>query len=87
MLLWWNAFSDRNTRDHSAWTPYTGCVSHTGYFAHGNSNGEIRGRNRFENNSRRVIKSIEENNGSAIRGESPKQDLTRAPRDTRLPLP
>ena len=34
---------DQNTRDHSAWTignagiPDTGCVSHTGYLAHGNS--------------------------------------------------
>ena len=37
-----------------------GCVSHTGYLAHGNSEGEARGRGRQKRNSNKVVRYLEE---------------------------
>ena len=51
------------------------CVSHTGYFAHENSEGEARGGNRHKNKSRRVVRDLEEKN-VGTKKESPKQVLT-----------
>ena len=81
---------DQNTRDHSAWTieteiPCTRCVSHTGYLAHGNSEGEARGRNRHENNSNRVARNLEEKN-VGTKAKSPKQGPTSA-KDLTIELP
>ena len=42
--------------------PCPGCVSHSGYLAHGNSKGEVRGRNRHKSNTRRVVRILEERN-------------------------
>ena len=53
------------------------CVSHTGYFAHGNNKGRTRGRTRYQNNSTRVVRNIEEKD-VGTKGKSPKQDLTSA---------
>ena len=53
------------------------CVSHTGYLAQENSKGEIRGRSRNQNNSKRVVWNMEARNVGTIRVKRPKQDLTR----------
>ena len=50
----------------------SGCVSHTGYLAHGNSKGKERGRSRYKNNSERVVRNVEERNVST-KEKSPKQ--------------
>ena len=63
-----------------------GCVSRIGYLAHENSNGEIRGRSRNEDHSKRVVRNLEEKNVGTIRGESPKQGLTSA-KDLIIELP
>ena len=57
---WEDVAKHQNTRDHLAWTagngiPCTRCASLTGYLAHGNRKGEIRGRRRHKNNSKRVV--------------------------------
>ena len=52
-----------------------GCVSHTGYFAYENSNGEARGRIKHKNNSKRVVRNMEELN-EGTEEKSPKQGLT-----------
>ena len=39
-----------------------GCVFLTGYLAHGNRKGEARGKSRYKNNSKRVVKNLEERN-------------------------
>ena len=50
------------------------CVSHTGYLTHGNSKGEAIGICRHKDNSKRVIRNIEERNvGTSIK--YPKQGL------------
>ena len=49
------------------------CVSHTLYLAHGNSEGEARGRNRHRNYER-LVRNLEE----GTKRESPKQGLTSA---------
>ena len=54
------------------------CVSHTGYLAHENSKGEIRGKSRYENNSKRVLRNMEERNEGAKREKCLKQNLTSA---------
>ena len=40
----------------------TGCVSNTGYLAHGDSKGEARGRRRHKNNSR-VVRNLRQERG------------------------
>ena len=72
---------DQNTRNHSAGTigngdSCTGCVSHTGYLAYGNSKHEARGRSRHKNNGTALINWEERNVGT--KEESPKQVLTSA---------
>ena len=47
------------------------CTSHLGYLAHGNSKGEIRGRSRYKNNSKRVVRYMEGMNVGTIRGKVP----------------
>ena len=54
--------------------PCTGCVSHTGYFAHGKRKGEVRRRNIQQNNGKRVVRMKEMNVGT--KKNSPKQGLT-----------
>ena len=39
----------------------TGCAFHIGCFAHENSKGKVRGRNRYQNNNKRVVQNLEEN--------------------------
>ena len=55
--------------------PCTRCVSHTGYLAHGNNKGKIKG-SRHQDNSKRVRNRDERNVGT--KGKSPKQGLTSA---------
>ena len=64
--------------------PCTRCVTHTVYLAHGNSNGEARGRSIHKNNARVVINLEERNVGT--KRKSPKQDLTSA-KDLTIELP
>ena len=52
------------------------CVFHTGFFVHGNSKGETRERCRYPNNSKRVIRNLEERN-VGTKGKSP-NDVTSA---------
>ena len=54
------------------------CVSRTLYLAHGESNGEISGRSRYQNHSKRVVKNMEGRNVGTIGGKRSKQDLTNA---------
>ena len=54
--------------------PCTRCVSHTGYLAHGNGEGEIRGSERHQDNSKSVVSSLEERNVST-KGNTLKQGL------------
>ena len=56
--------------------PCTGWVSHAGYIANKDSKGEVRGRSRHKNNSKRVVINLEEINVGAIRRKNPKQGLT-----------
>ena len=56
---------DGNTRDHLAWNGYPMhgvCVSQTRYLAHGNSEGEARGRSGHMNNSKRKVRNTDERN-------------------------
>ena len=46
------------------------------YLAHGNSKGEVRGRNRHKNNER-VVRNLEKKNVD-MKEKSPEQDLTSA---------
>ena len=62
------------------------CVFYTGYLAHGNSKGEIRGRSRHRNNSKRVVRNLEERNVGTIRGKSSKQGITSS-KDLSIELP
>ena len=64
--------------------PCTRCVSHTVYFAHGNSKGEARGRNLHKNNAR-VVRNLKERSVDMKR-KNPKQDLTSA-KDLTIELP
>ena len=63
----------QNTRDHLAltmgnWDLMHGeCVSHTGYLAHGNSEGEARGRSRYKYITNTVVRNMEERNVGTIR--------------------
>ena len=50
--------NDQNTREHSAWTIGNGDPMH---WAHGNSRGEARERNRHKDNAR-VARNMEERN-------------------------
>ena len=52
------------------------CVSHTGYFGHGNSKGEARRRRHYNNSKRRVRNLKQRNIGSKL--ISPKQGLASA---------
>ena len=63
------------------------CVSHTGYFGHGNSKGEARRRrrSRHKNHSNRVVWNLEEKY-VGTKGKSPKQGLTSA-KDLTIELP
>ena len=55
----------------------TRCVSHTGYLQNENGNGEKRGRIRHQNNSKSVVKNLEERNVSSKK-ICPKQSQTSA---------
>ena len=57
--------------------PCKGCVSLTGYLAHGNSIGEAKGSSRHERNRNRVVRNLEEWN-VGIKKKNRKQDLTSA---------
>ena len=77
-------FTDRNTRDHLAFTIGDGYPMHeaciplyTGYLAHENSKEEARGRSRHQGNSKRVVRNMDDRN-VGTKGESPKQGLTSA---------
>ena len=60
-------------------------VSHTVYLVHENSKGETRGRNRHKNNSKRVVRNLEERNvGTKV--ISPKQRITNI-KDLTIELP
>ena len=48
------------------------CIPH---IMHGNSKGEASVRNRYKNNSKRVVRNLEERN-VGMKGKSPKQGLT-----------
>ena len=55
----------RNTRDYLAWTignrdSMHRKVFHTRYLAHGNSKDEARGRRIHKNNSRRIVRNMED---------------------------
>ena len=72
-------FTDRNIRNHLARTigagdPMHGCVPHTVYLAHGNSNGEGRGRSRHKSNRTQVRRNMKERN-LGTKGNNPKHDL------------
>ena len=54
-----------------------GCVQHTGYMEHGNSKGEAEGKSRHDNNSKRVIRNMEERN-AGTKGKNPKQKSSKA---------
>ena len=55
-----------------------GYVPHTGYLAHRNRKGKIRGRRRHKsNNSKRVVRNLKERNVQT-RKSRPKQGLTSA---------
>ena len=75
----------QNTRNNSAWTPWSGCVSHTGYPAHENRKGEARGRNRHKNNAREYSKKSKRKK-RGTKGKSRKQGLTSA-NDLTIELP
>ena len=62
--------------DYRERDPYTGCVSNTGYLAHGNNNGEAKRRSRHKNNIG-VVRNLDEKNVST-KGKSLKQGPTRA---------
>ena len=51
---------------------------HTGYLAHGSSEGEARGRSRHENNTVRGVRNMEGRIVDAIKGNGLKQGLTSA---------
>ena len=46
--------------------PCTKCVSHAKYLAHGNGNGEARGRNRHKKNGKRGVTNL-------VKEKSPEQ--------------
>ena len=50
---------------------------HTGYLAHGNTEGKARGRSRHKNNNRREVRNVEESNVDT-KGNSSKQGLISA---------
>ena len=55
------------------------------YLAHGNSKGKARGRNSPKNNSRRLVRNLEERD-VGTKGKSPKRDLSSA-EDLTIELP
>ena len=61
---------------HGTGIPCTRCVSHTVYLTLGNSKGKARSRSRHKNNSKSVVRNMEES--GHYKGKCPKQGLTSA---------
>ena len=77
-------FTDKNTRDYSAWSIYIEkrdlmhgvCISHRIPRAYRDSKGDVRGRSRHKSNSR-VVRNLEKTN-MGTKQKNRKQGLTGA---------
>ena len=76
--------NDRNTRNQRG--SHARGVSHTKYLAHGNIKGEARGRNRYKNHCKIVMRNMEGKTVGITRGKGPELGLT-STKDLTMELP